>query len=235
MNNPGKQAARVFTLTGGSIIAITLLLMYQLSEVQSRSETFAFTVAFISLQEVLFFGTLAWNAHSSARNNVALPVRLAYFSTIVLYNCIATITVILFNLVPFFQSTHSNIYYTMALSETGLCFAVIVVLRLVDIAHKHSHFKAEQARSHIDLMLDTCDRIFTFNQIHKWNLAGLVLQLAEGIRFSEGLRRNSQFATELLDLLSELESLIRTGGNEEAEQQAVQLANIILANTHRQR
>ncbi|MBI3714121.1 MAG: hypothetical protein HY253_14330 [Burkholderiales bacterium] len=234
MNNSGQQAARVFTYSGGIIIAVTLFLMYQLSEAHNRGETFTFTLAFISFQEALFFGTLAYNSLNSASGTATTPLRFAYVTTIVFYNFIATMTVILFTVLPYFQNIASKIYYTITIAETGLCLALMVILRIVDITHNNSHLAAEQARSNIELMLYACDRIFAFNQIHRWKLAGVLQQLAERIRFSEGLRRNKQLSAELLDLLDELESLIKTGGNDDAEQRAEQLANIILTNASRQ-
>lgn len=234
MNNPGKQAARVFTYSGGIIIAVTLLLMYQLSDAHSRGETFTFTLAFISFQEALFFGALAFNSLNSAKESTTIPLRFAYVTIIVFYNFIATMTVILFNVLPYFQSINSKIYYTITIAETGLCLALMAILRIVDITHNNSHLAAEHARSNIELMLYACDRIFAFNQIHKWKLTDQLQQLTERIRFSEGLRRNKQLATELLDLLDELESLISVGGNSDAEKRAEQLANTILTNANRQ-
>ena len=228
MNNPGKSAAQTLALVGGIMVALTLLLMYQLSEAQSRSETFTFTVVFLCVQEVLFFGTLACNSLYNAKNTSNFPLQLAYVSSIVLYNFIAIITVILFSFVPYLLNGHSNIYITIALTETGLCLALIVILRMVDIAHRHSHLDASQARNNIELMLHTCDRIFALNHIHKWKLADLLHQVAERIRFSEGLRRNRQLCAELLALLNELELLITASGNDDAEQRAAQLANTIL-------
>ncbi len=229
MRNASQQAAQIFGLAGAIVIAVTLLLIYQLSDAASRSISFNFTVAFIVFQEVTLFATLAINSLNLASNSQNLPLRTAYVSSILFYNSIALITVIIFSFVPFLQSVKPSTYYSVCLAETGLTTALIAILRLIDVSHQSAHNTSEQALYQVELMLHACDRITTLNQIHQWNLASLIQQLCERIRYSEGLRRNQELATQMLSLLDQLESLIKSDSKNESELEATQLTNTLLA------
>ncbi len=145
-----RQMAGVFALVGCIIAAVTLLLFYQLRDAPARSETFTFTVWFVVFQEVLFFAVLALRVSCSGRTLTAVPVRIAYLTSVVLYNLVALATVALFNLVLLPQHADSRTYYTVAIAETGLCLALLTILQVVDIAHHASHRQAEVMRGGVD-------------------------------------------------------------------------------------
>jgi len=223
----GWQAAGVFAIAGGIVAAVTLLLFYQLSDASARGETFGFTVSFVVFQEAVLFGSLALSASRSGRTSTALPVRMSYVTTVVLYNFTALATVALFNFLLVPQHASPKVYYTVAIAETGLWLALLVTLRLVDIAHYTSHRQAELMRGGIDTMVLTCDRVRALSDTHGWRLAPSLRELAERIRLSEGLRRNSRLVEEVSARLSELETLAGAGGDDSAQEAAERLVQQI--------
>lgn len=219
--------AGVFALAGCIGAAVTLLLFYQLRDAPARSETFTFTVWFVVFQEALFFGSLALTAFRSGRTSTAVPVRIGYLTTVVLYNFVALATVALFNLVLLPHHAGPKTYYTVAIAETGLWLALLVILQVVDIAHHASHREAEVMRSGVDQMLVTCDRLRALSEAHGWRLAQPLRELAERIRFSEGLRRNGSLVEEVSGRLDELEALAGAGGDDSAQKAAERLVKEI--------
>lgn len=227
MRSPGWQAAGVFALAGCIVAAVTLLLFYQLSDASARSETFTFTVSFVVFQEAVLFGSLALTASRSRRTSTAVPVRMGYLTTVVLYNLIALATAALFNFLLLPQHASPKTYYTVAIAETGLWLALLVILRLVDIAHHASHRQAELMRGGVDTMLLTCDRVRALSETHGWRLAQSLRELAERIRFSEGLRRNGSLVQEVSGRLDQLETLVSAGGDDSAQKAAERLVKEI--------
>ena len=220
--------AGVFATSGCIVAAVTLLLFYQLRDAAERSETFSFTVWFVILQEVVFFGGLALTAFRTGVTSTAVPVRAAHLTTIVLYNVVALATVGIFNFVLLPQRHASpNAYYTIAVAETGLWLALLVVLRVVDIAHHAAHGEASMARTGVDEMLVTCDRVRAASESHGWRLGQAIRDLADRIRFSEGLRRNGSLAAELTGRLDELEEIATAGGDENAQKTAERMVKEI--------
>jgi hypothetical protein len=226
MRPPRRQSAGVFALAGCIVATVTLLLFYQLRDAPARSETFNFTMWFVVFQEALFFGSPAVTALYLGRTSAAEPVRIGYLTTVVLYNLIALATVALFNLVLLPQHADPKTYYTVAIAETGLWLALLVIMQLVDIAHQTSHREAEVMRGDIDRMLLTCDRLRAVSEAHGWRLAQL-RELAERIRFSEGLRRNGSLVEEVWGRLDELERLASAGGDDAAHKAAERLVTEI--------
>lgn len=227
MKNPGWQAAAIFALAGGIVAAVTLLLFYQLSDASTRGETFGFTVSFVVFQEAVLFGSLALTASRSSRTSTAVPVRMGYVTTVVLYNVTALATVALFNFFLLPQDASPKTYYTVAIAETGLWLALLVTLRLVDIAHHALHRQAERMRGGVDTMLLRCDRVRALTEVHGWRIAQSLRELAERIRFSEGLRRNGRLVEEVSGRLDELETLASAGGDDSAQKAAERLVQEI--------
>ena len=227
MRTPGRQMAGVFALAGCIVAAVTLLLFYQFRDAPARSETFTFTVWFVVFQEALFFVSLALTAFCSGRTSTAVPVRIGYLTTIVLYNLVALATVALFNVALLPLHTGAKVYYAVAIAETGLWLALMVILQVVDIAHHASHREAEVMRGDIDLMLVTCDRLWGLSEAHGWRLAQPLREMAERIRFSEGLRRNGSLVEEVSSRLGELETLAKAGGDDAAQKAAERLVKEI--------
>jgi hypothetical protein len=73
----------------------------------------------------------------------------------------------------------------------------------------------------------TCDRIRALGEIQGWRLAQPLRELAERIRFSEGLRRNGSLVEELSRHLDELETLAGVGGDDSAQKAAERLVTEI--------
>jgi hypothetical protein len=217
MRTPAQQQSRVFALAGCMVIAVTLLLFYQLYDAHARTDTFTFTVWFVVFQEALFFGSLALISLRSARTSTAVAVRIGYHTTVVLYNLVALVTVALFNSVLLPQHASPESYYTVTIAETGLLLTLLVILPAVNIAHHASHREAEVMRSVVDQMLVTCDRLRALTEAHGWRLTQSLRELGERIRFSEGLRLNGDLVVEVSSRLDDLETLTSAGGDEAAQ------------------
>lgn len=215
MRAPSRQMAGVISASGCIVAVVVLLLFYQLRDATERSETFSFTVWFVVFQVFVFFGGLTLTAYRSGSTHTAMPVRVASLTTIPLYNVVALATVGLFNFILFPQQYASpNAYYTIAVAETLLWLAFVIILRVVDIAHHSAHSEAATSRTNIDAMLVTCDRIRAATDANGWPINQALRTLAEQIRFSEGLRRNESLATEVNARLAEVEAIAMTGDDD---------------------
>jgi hypothetical protein len=217
------EMSGVLAVVGCIVAAVTLLLFYELCDPSARSETFTFTVWFVVFQEALFFGSLALIGFRWDDASTAAPVRIGYLTSVVLYNLLGLATVVLFNLALLPQHARPKTYYTVAVAETGLWVALAVILRVVSITRRTSHREAETSRSGVDRMLVTCDRIRALGESHGWRLAAPLHELAERIRFSEGLRRNRSLLDEVSRRLDQLEVVASGAGDESAEKTAERL------------
>lgn len=215
MRSPSRQMAGVFAASGAIVAIAILLLFYQLREASERSETFTFTVWFVIFQVFVFFGGMTQAAFRAGATTTVVPVRAAFLTTIPVYNVVALATVGLFNFVLLPQQQASpNTYYTIAVAETLLWLALVVVLRVVYIVHHTAHSEAATSRANIDAMLVTCDRIRAATDANGWPSSQSLRTLAEQIRFSEGLRRNENLATEVNARLAEAETIAMAGGDD---------------------
>ena len=222
MTMPEHQKASVFAFTGCIVVAVTLLLLYQVFDTIIYGETFTFTIWFIIFQEVLLFGALSITGFLSGRTTTAVPIRISYLTSVVLFNFVALVTVILFNCALFIGVVKSKTYYWVAISETGLWLSLLLLLRGANIVHQFSHRQAEDIRGLVDQLLIHCDRIRVISLSHGWRLNGSLRELSDQIRFSEGLRRNLSLTEEVSNRLNELEKLVNAEqediGQKEAEQ-----------------
>lgn len=218
MRSPSRQMAGVIAASGFIVAVAILLLFYQLRDAAERSETFLFTVWFVIFQVFVFFGGLTLTAYRTGNTHTAVPVRVAFLTTIPLYNVAALATVGVFNFVLLPQQYASpNAYYTIAVAETLLWIALVVILRVVDIAHHAAHSEAAASRANIDVMLVTCDRIRAASDSNGWPTSQSLRMLTDRIRFSEGLRRNDSLATEMNARLDEAEAIAMAGGDDSAQ------------------
>lgn len=214
MRSPSRQMAGVIAASGSIVAVVTLLLFYQFRDAVDRSETFSFTVWFVTFQVFVFFGGLTLTAYRAGATSTAVPVRLAFLTTVPFYNAVALATVGLFNFVLLPQQYASpNAYYTIAVAETLLWLTFVVFLRVVDITHHAAHSEAATSRANIDAMLVTCDRIRAATDANGWPISQSLRMLADQIRFSEGLRRNESLATEVNVRLTEVEAIVMADGD----------------------
>lgn len=226
--------AGVIAASGFIVAVVALLLFYQLRDVAERTETFFFTVWFVIFQLFVFFGSLTLTAYRAGATRTAMPVRIVFLITTPLYNVLALVTVGLFNFVLLPQQYASpNIYHTIAVAETLLWLAFVIILRVVDIAHHVAHSEAATSRANIDVMLVTCDRIRAASDANGWSISKSLCVLAEKIRFSEEFRRNYGLATEINVRLSEAEAIAMADGDDAAQKALERIMKEILVMTTR--
>lgn len=145
----------------------------------------------------------------------------------------SVITIVLFEFSKVFLNTSSNIYYTIAIAEIGIWLSFVVLLRLAGIAYNVSHLDSETKYSGIQEMISTCGRLQGNIELHGWKFPELLNQLADRIRFSEGIRRDATLFNEVSNQLKILEILTKTGGDDLMQKKASIMVEELLILTKR--
>lgn len=207
MSNSAQRSANTIVFVGIIVIAVTVLSYYRMSSVAFRDPVSTFSIVYVVLQEFLLFACLTVQAFC-INKSVPVAVGAAYVSGTLIYNSIAILTTAFFHFVLIPQHANLNDFVTVALAETGLWLALMVGLRLVTIAHTGSHSKAEQIHDYVDSMVASCDRLYAHFKILGWRTSPTMRELAESIRYSEGIRQDQSLIGEIQDRLSRLEALV---------------------------
>lgn len=214
MKNSAIQIAVSYCLAGIILSATTLVLFYNLSNETNRSETFTFTVGLVLFQEFLLFGSLTFTSLFVNKILTPVPVITGYFSSVLIYNVISIITIVLFEFSKAYLNISPHIYYTIAIAEIGIWLSFVVLLRLAGIAYNFSHFGSETKHSSIQEMISACGRLQENIELHGWKFSELLNQLADRIRFSEGIRRDQNLFNEVSNQLKTLEMLTKNCGDD---------------------
>jgi hypothetical protein len=233
MKNSATQIAVSYFLAGIILSATTLLLFYNLTNETNRSETFTFTVLLVIFQEFLLFGSLTFASLFANKISTPVPIMTGYFSTVLIYNVTSVITIVLFEFSKVFLNISPNIYYTIAIAEIGIWLSFVVLLRLAGIAYNVSHLDSETKYSGIQEMISTCGRLQGNIELHGWKFPELLNQLADRIRFSEGIRRDATLFNEVSNQLKTLEMLTKTGGDDLMQKKASIMVEELLILTKR--
>lgn len=210
------------------IAGVTIFLFLRLGDSSTRSQTFNFTLGFVVFLEAAVFASLA---HIGARVGGAAggtPLSMARTVVVGIYCGAAAVTVVLFEWVLPPRAAGPKLYYTIAVGETGLGLASLVLLQLVGIS-RSSDRPAEAARERVLALIARCGRLRTLAQLQGWDVSSQLSELTERIRLSESLRRDEELFQDISAHLDRLEALAKAGGNETAGSTAQDLVRVALA------
>jgi hypothetical protein len=219
--DPRTKGVLILAAAGLLLAVVVLFLFYGVSEPSSRSETFSFTAWFSASQVVLLFTALIYTTIKDGRPGSVIPVNSATVVATFIYNVVAVMTMLLFTQFLLPHRSSSRTYYVMCIAELGIAVAYAVLLQLVAVAHQVGHTEALKSRATIDSLLKACDVISCNAASGGWMLD--LRHCAELIRFSEGLRRDPALASEVDQLLAEIEVLTKSAPQEPALGEAKKL------------
>jgi hypothetical protein len=102
---------------------------------------------------------------------------------------------------------------TIAIVETIIAFAVIILLQVVNIVQVEGHKEAGHARDQIEALLALCSTILSEAKIKSVNLDEKITSLSSSIRFSERLRKDSELYARVKSMLEQILSMLCDGSN----------------------
>jgi hypothetical protein len=205
-----RQIGMVFLASGLVLVTIILLLFYGLTEPETRSATFSFTLWIIIFQVASFSGVMAFTAFQS-ESRMAVPVRMSYMTIVGAYNGLSILTILFFNLFLLPDVVSPKTYYVIMIAELLLAVSLLILINVVGLVDQGAHAEGIAKRTQVQDLADVCESISAAAKINGSNLDQAVRELQEKIRFSEGLRKNDSLLLDAFSRLQDLCALVEGG------------------------
>lgn len=216
------------------VAADTFLLLYLGRSLFPSQNVLSLTAGFVVFQEAILFGVLVYIAMTAGTSSIALPVHLGYVSVLVTCSLFALLVIAVFDALLTFGLVGIKAYWTALTMRQATLLIFLLGIHIVGIIQRGSHQQAEQQRAGVEEAIRACDRISISAKLSGWEFEGKLGEAGEHLRFCEALRRDQTLLGEVLDKLSELETLARSGGVGEPKTRADRLFNeILVLSSHR--